>query len=102
MRDQSNGEKVPFAVSMSIQTGETLKQLHVQAVMLGHGQRFLDAFRQILDRLRNSPFTFGEPVYRLPVLYLQVRHAVILPLVVDYAVHEDKPLVFIRGFKLLS
>ena len=45
---------------------------------------------------------FGEPLYRLPALRLLVRQAVVLPLVVVYAVHEDQALVLIRGFKVLS
>jgi hypothetical protein len=46
--------------------------------------------------------TFGEPLYRLPALRLLVRHAMVAPLVVDYAVYEERPVVFIRGFKVLS
>src|SRR5208283_193021 len=43
-----------------------------------------------------GPLTFGEPHYRLPALKLLVRQAVVSPLVVDFAVHEDRLLVFIR------
>jgi hypothetical protein len=87
---------------MSIQTKADVKQLHRQAILAGAGQQFLAAFQQIVDRLRKDPLTFGEPLYRLPVLKLAVRKAVLSPLVVDYAVHEEQPLVFIRGFKILS
>ena len=62
----------------------------------------LGAYRQIVEQLRTDPLTFGEPLYHLPVLKLQVRQAIILPLVVDFAVHEELPLVFIRGFKVLA
>jgi hypothetical protein len=37
-----------------------------------------------------------------PALQLLVRQGGVRPLVVDYAVHETQPLVFIRGFTLLS
>jgi hypothetical protein len=66
------------------------------------GRGFLTALRQIVQRLRTDPLTFGEPQYGLPALHLVVRHAIVAPLVVDYAVHTERPLVFIRGFKLLS
>jgi hypothetical protein len=38
----------------------------------------------------------------LPALRLLVCQAIVRPLIVDFAVHEDRPLVFIRGFKLLA
>jgi hypothetical protein len=38
----------------------------------------------------------------LPALHLQVFHAVCQRLTVDYAVHAERRLVFIRGFKYLS
>jgi hypothetical protein len=44
---------------------------------------------------------FGEPLYRLPALQLVVCHAVLDVLVIDFAVHEERRLVFIRGFKAM-
>ncbi len=102
MTTQGNGQSVPYDVRMSAQTRTVLQGLHRQAIEAGTGQRFLAAFRQIVERLRQDPLAFGEALYRLPALQLQVRQAVVLPLVVDYAVHEDRPLVFIRGFKVLT
>ena len=49
----------------------------------------------------NDPYDFGEPLYRLPALRMQIRHGAILPLFIDYGVCEDRPLVFIRGVTLL-
>jgi len=69
---------------------------------LGTGQRFLSAFRQIVARLQDDPLTFGEPLYHLPALELLVRQASVSPIVVDYAVHDSRPLVFVRGFKVLA
>jgi hypothetical protein len=45
--------------------------------------------------------TFGEPQYRLPALQLQVRCAVIRPLVMYFAVPEERPEVYIQKVKLL-
>jgi GAF domain-containing protein len=87
---------------MSGQTRAAVLRLHRQALERGEGQAFLAAFRRIVERLRSDPLTFGEPMYRLPALKLRIRHAAVLPLLVDYAVHEELPLVFIRGFKVLS
>jgi len=52
-------------------------------------------------RLINNPRNVGEPLYTLPALRLQVRHAAIGPLLIDFAVHDRMPLVFIKGVSLL-
>jgi hypothetical protein len=59
------------------------------------------ALRQIYKRLRKDPCDFGESLYRLPALKLVLCQAVIARLLVDYAIHEDLPLVFIRGVKVV-
>jgi hypothetical protein len=87
---------------MSGQTKAALKDLHLQARAAGRSKRFLASVKEILERLRADPVTFGEPLYRLPTLKLLVCHGLVSFVVVDYAVHEEKPLVFIRGFKMLS
>jgi hypothetical protein len=102
MNLSGNGQGGPYSVSMSAKTRETLKVLHRQAIQNGTGHQFLSAFRRIVERLRNDPQVFGEPLYQLAALQLQIRQAVILPLVIEYAVHEQQPLVFIRVLKVLS
>jgi hypothetical protein len=69
---------------------------------VGNGQAFITAFEQIVSQLQESPEQFGEPLYFLHALRLQVRQGVVGKLVVDYGVYADKPLVFIRGFKVLT
>jgi hypothetical protein len=97
-----NGQPVRYNVSMSQQTRAVLKYLHSQAAQGGTASEFLAALRQIIERLRTDPVTFGEPQYRLPALQLLVRQGVVSPLIVEYAVHDEQPIVFIRGFKVLS
>jgi hypothetical protein len=60
------------------------------------------AFKRIVEKLELDPNRFGEPCYRLPGLRLQVRSAIIAPLVVHFAVYEVQPLVFIKAVRLLS
>jgi hypothetical protein len=62
----------------------------------------LTAIREVIVRLRNDPTEFGEPLYRLPVMRMQLRCASIRPLYVDFAVCDDRPLVFIKAVKLLA
>lgn len=102
MMSQGNGQPVLYAVSMSQQTIDLLKQLHLEAAEGGRGTIFLSAFRQIVDRLRKDPLNFGEPLYHLPGLQMTVRQGSISPLLVDFAVHDQQPRVFIRGFKLFQ
>jgi hypothetical protein len=62
----------------------------------------LDAIRQILKRLQQDPMDFGEPLYRLPALRMQICHGAVGPLFIDFAICEDQPLVFIKGVTLLG
>jgi len=87
---------------MSAQTRAEVLHFHQQALNDGTGEALVLAFRQIIERLRNEPESFGEPLYRLPALHLRVAQAVVLPLVVVFGIHEELPLVFIRGFKVMS
>ena len=102
MTVQGNGPPQRYKVSMSAQTRAVLHDLHAHAIQDGTAAGFLKAVRRAIGLLHTDPLTFGEPQYRLPALRLMVRQAVVAQLVVDYAVHEDRPLVFIRGFKVLS
>jgi hypothetical protein len=101
MTKEGNGQSITYHVIMSALTKASVLLLHKQAADLGNGQQFLDAFRKITSRLRNDPLDFGEKLYHLPALRLQVFLAASHGLAVDYAVHAERRLVFIRGFKFL-
>jgi hypothetical protein len=101
MTSQGNGQPIRYNVQLAGLTRELLRKLHGQQAKIGRGQQFVSAFRQIVLRLQREPLEFGEPLYRLPALRLLVRQGAISPLVVDYAVHEDNPLVFISRVALL-
>lgn len=60
------------------------------------------AIEYILDRLRKNPNNLGEPLYHLSALGLEVRTCVVRPINVDFAVHKERFLVFIKGVKLLT
>jgi hypothetical protein len=91
-----------YHVILSEHNKQVLWDLHAQAMLLGVGKQFVSAFGEIISRLQKEPLNLGEALYRLPALQVVVFQAVILPLVVDYAVHEDEPRVLIQGFKILS
>src|SRR5262245_12251080 len=95
------GNGSSYHVDMSGFAKASLKQRHLEAAKKGEGKRFVAAVGKIVDRLRHDPTDFGEPLYHLQALKLQVRQAVVDHLVVEYGVHAHKPLVIIRSFKVL-
>ena len=96
-----NGEPRQYSVSMSqAQRAKLMQLLHEQDAK-GGGERFYRAYRQIIRRLERDPRIFGERLYTLPAVRLEIRTAAIAPLVVDYGVHEEKKFVFIQGFKVM-
>jgi hypothetical protein len=100
IRTLSNGST--YKVIFSATTGAALKKLQAQAAELGIGPATLAAIKTMHNWLRHDPLAFGEPLYHLHKLKLQVRTGVILPLSIDYAVYQVEPLVFLKGVKLLS
>jgi hypothetical protein len=91
-----------WQVHLSQAVAESLFDIQAQATEEGRGEEALAAFRQIVARLHSDPMGVGEPNYRLPGLRLLIRRVAVRPLVVHFAVSEDRPLVFIRSVKLLS
>ncbi len=96
----SNGGR--FEVRCSRLIAKRLQQIQSRAKTQGRGAQVLSAIRAIYHRLSSDPLEFGEPLYRLPALRLQVRHGVAGPLLIYFAVHEDQPLVFIKGVTFLA
>jgi hypothetical protein len=91
-----------YQVTYSKAVGDALRQLQRQAAHQGRGTAFVSAFRRIVRALGKNPNAVGEPLYRLPNLRLQVRTIAVSPLVIDFAVSEDSPLVYIKSGRLLS
>ena len=87
---------------MSLRLQRLLLELHQRAEAAGRGQRVLDAYQRITRRLKRDPRVFGEELYTLPAMKLEIRTAAIHPLIVDYGVHLEQKLVFIQGFKMLD
>jgi hypothetical protein len=97
----SGGNGQGFSVHYSAAVGTELKQL-IQSASPPRRKLIAAAFRRILQMLRNDPMRAGEPLFRLPGLRMQIRTVVLIPLVIDFAVCEDRPLVFIRAGRLLG
>jgi hypothetical protein len=100
MLSSANGDK-SFQLEFSAAIAEALRHLQRRASREGRGAGFLSALRKMVVRLRTDPTEFGESLYRLPALRMQIRCAVVRPLVVHFGVCEDRPLVFIKTVSLI-
>jgi hypothetical protein len=90
-----------YEVHNSTALAQAFLSLQRQAKQEGRGQELLQAAKMVYRRLCRDPTEFGEPLYRLPALRMRVRCVAVRPLYVDFAVCEDRPLVFIKSVKLL-
>jgi hypothetical protein len=101
MTARGNGAR-RYQVHCSKAITREIRRVHRRATRQGRGKAVTRAFRRIVRRLEIDPFHAGEAAYRLPGLRMQVRTTIVQPIVVDFAVCEDHPLVFIKGVKLLT
>src|SRR5262245_61680384 len=99
MPPSPNGRK-GYAVQLSKAMADTMRRLQRQAMREDRGEEALSAFRRLIERLRRDPWHFGEPLYRMPAMRMQVRSGGISPLFIHFAVSEDRPIVFINGITL--
>lgn len=94
----SNGDRV-YAVHMAKKVALQLKNLLEGS---SRGDEIVASLKRINERLEQDPWNFGEQRFHLYELRLQMRVAVVSPISVIYAVHMDRPDVYIRGFVALE
>lgn len=66
-------------------------------MQLGKHDLFIEWMQAIVQDLRDNPAEAGEPLYRLPKLGMQIRVTARLGVVVHFGVHDDRPLVVLKG-----
>jgi hypothetical protein len=91
----------PFEIHASAVLIEAFRRIQRRATLQGQGLEVLKAMKYIRQGLSRDPSHFGEALYRLPALRMQIRLGIVGPLAIHYGVCEDRPLVFIRGIRLL-
>lgn len=101
MAEPTNGAE-NYTIHASNAVKEEFRVLRRQALRQGRNKAVTKAFRQIIKQLERDPRRAGEPTYRLPAMRAQIRTIVVQPLVVDYAVLDDRPIVFIKVVSLLA
>jgi len=101
MSQSTNGGHF-YQIHGSGNIAQAIRKIHGQALREGRGREVAEALHVLQRRLQMNPGNLGEALYRLAALRLQLRTVVIGPLVVNFGVHEVRPLVFIKGVRLLS
>jgi hypothetical protein len=96
----SNGSP-SYRLIFSAQQVQRIYALHQEALNRSLGDVFIAALKEIERQLRTNPVQFGDPLYRLPAAKLVVYTRAIFPIAVDYGVHQEKPIVFIRSIRLM-
>jgi hypothetical protein len=94
------GKNAPYRVLGAELVVNTLRGLKRLADVAGEGNQFLSSAKRIVDRLATDPLDFGEPRFGLPNLQLQVRIGGFGNLAVQYAVDEERRIVYILKFML--
>lgn len=74
----------------------------IKAIAEAGDGKIIEALRTIFQRLRSEPFDFGEPLYDLKHLDLQVRMGIHQPCVVIFALNVQARRVFISKFLVLT
>ena len=66
------------------------------------GRAVIDGMGRVLERLRRDPREFGEPMYHLDAMRMEVRNAATASIYIEYGVHDDQPVVLIRRVRWLG
>jgi len=94
MKPGENGHGT-FRVSISNAIISQVKQVLRTAQGLGDEDRFILALKQINERLENDPGSFGEPLFFLKGLGLDMRLAAAPPFAVTFGVNYAARTVFV-------
>jgi hypothetical protein len=84
----------PYRVALLPSVADEIKQEAKRAAALGKKAAFLTSLEAIYKRLCHDPREFGE--YRFSWQTLEWFIAAMRPVSVQYAVHRDQPVVFVR------
>ena len=98
----TNGTPAPFRVEMTGPAETDFESTLDAAAAAGVGRAVVDAIGQIWRRLEHGPRDFGEPMYHLRAMKMEVRKAAIAPIYVEYGVHDDQLVVVIRRVRWLG
>ncbi len=94
MKPEVNGQDT-FLVSISGLLADLIQVMLQIAVAAGREDIFYQGLERIHKKLENDPGKFGEPLYHLKNLNLEMRVGIIYPFTVTYGVNYSARIVFI-------
>lgn len=95
MSSPGNGKPRRYRVSYSGALLKVVNELRYEAFLSGRAPQFERAWKVILLRLRSDPWAFGEYVRRYAHLKLKAYVGSVYPITVQFAIHEELPMVVI-------
>jgi hypothetical protein len=100
MKESGNGKPLLFRIIVSQFVSQQIKAEYTHAKPLGQGSAFREILAKLEKRLSQKAKEFGEPRYELGAM--QIRHGIVLPIHVEYGVHLERALVFLRRILFLA
>lgn len=90
-----------FKVTLSKEVFASLEDLQRRMVLFQHGNDhgISSALRQIHEALLMRADQFGDPLFQLRGMRVEIRVAMVSPIVVYYGIHEDGKTVSIQDFR---
>jgi len=91
-----------FQVIVSTDMSRKIKDLYKAAVAHRIGQQFLDALQKAYEQLHNTADSWGEPLFDLKALGVQVRIGLTFPLVIHYGLNLGLRHVYLARAELTN
>src|SRR5262249_29206731 len=85
-----------FRVTFNELLRQRVREYTQRAHDSGFGQRFLAEMQEIVERMATDPLNWGDPIYTLHSLGLQMFHRIHSGIHVEYGVNEPARVVFVR------
>lgn len=98
----TNGAPGRYQVQATGPAIQDAEEAALAAIGSGVGDAFQDSLARIWARLQRDPREFGEPMYHLDAMRMEVRKGAIAPVYIEYGVHDEQPLVLIRRVRWLG
>ncbi len=100
MASKGNGQH--FKITFTGLLAPELKKLHERAKEAGLGDAVVEALETAVFRMQHDPWELGELVRTVKKPPLKIHVAVVKPLVIEFAIHQEKPVVLIKRIQLLT
>jgi len=95
----AGGSYPPFKLSMSESTSGKLRRLFHRAIVIGVRNQFARSMAEIETALQNEPRTWTVAIETLAVVRATRHERAYKGLVVQYAVHLDRPVVWLTSIE---